>query len=133
MRTAEEWSQYNTEGVAMYAEALGLDHASVYAGLCYRLRPSRAKPSAMPRGIVHAATQGALPVAVGPGHPGATRVQRVAGNRDRYVAGTVYLGEGKTFQVASTGSYYRLHSTAELSTPKLKYQGIVRGRLPTLM
>jgi hypothetical protein len=44
MRTAEEWSQYNTEGVAMYTEALGLDHVSVYAGLCYRLCPIQGNP-----------------------------------------------------------------------------------------
>ena len=49
----------------------------------------------MMAGIVHAETQGALPVAVGACHAGAAGVQRVAGHRDRHVAAAVHLGQGE--------------------------------------
>src|SRR5215510_12052847 len=40
------------------------------------------QPSALTAGIVHAETQGVLPVAVGACHTGAAGVQRVAGHRN---------------------------------------------------
>ena len=52
-------------------------------------------PSAMRAYIVHAESQGALPVAVGTGHARAAWVQWVAGHRDRHVAAAVYLGQGE--------------------------------------
>ena len=54
--------------------------------------------------IVHAETQGALPVALGACHARSAWVQWVAGDRDRYRAAAVHRGQGEIFPGREQGS-----------------------------